>query len=213
MLLMTYKFRGVKFLQMGKIQICSVKGCQEVARKLSRCWNHYNEYQKDSTKKWQDRVKEESNIGDYVVTTYGRRSYLRYSDTRVSKSKDSSSQRIKQQTKQNKDIKAKLRLVRLELKEEWLDEENNYCIECGRWLSCNEACNYAHVIGVGECGGHEGLVLDKENQVPTCCECHTHMDNGVGQVRNEMKCWDKLEKIRAYLIKKHDLKGKIRDAN
>jgi len=200
---------------MAKIPICSVKGCDEIARKLSKCWEHYNEYQAKSTKKWKDKVDEKvstEGIGRYPVRYKGK-----YGSS-TSNKKDKPLQRFKKRTAKQAAINDRLMQVRRELKIEWIENEKNYCIECvavhGRevgWLTMNQACNYAHVIGKGECGSHEGLVLDPENQVPTCCRHHTKMDNGINEVRSDMKCYKELESIRAYLVKKYALKGFIRD--
>lgn len=92
-----------------------------------------------------------------------------------------------------------------ELFQEWVEADKNYCIECGKWLQ-GHYWNMAHVVGDGECGGNRDVATYKPNIVPACLEHHTQMDNGVGVTRNEMKCWDQLEKIRCEVVTKFNLK-------
>ena len=169
---------------------CSIKGCKERPVRMSKCEEHWREYQAEISARSKSREKKRVETRNPSKTLEGKKSEI----------VPQKALKHLPRRKSNGDLALFRKLF-----EKWVVEERNFCMECGVWLT-GEVWNMAHVIGDGECGGNEDAGKDEQNIVPMCRDHHTQMDNAVGKTRREMKCFPELERIRFEVATRHNLK-------
>lgn len=211
---------------MAKVKTCSVKHCGKPARKFGKCWDHYNEWNRESQQRYNDKQRNKPQGPQkqpHIVLSplRGTNTPPRQRKPLERRKKANKRTSLPARTKGHDKSRREYKQVIIKLGTEWEDTGANYCWECGVYVPLIQFKDgdlqpnytaFAHVVSRGECGGAVRVVNDPENLVCMCGDCHTKMDQGGGTDKTDgtrwlkMKCRDRLVKVWIYIRKKYNLK-------